>query len=272
MVTIDSLVDKGAELAVAYVPKLVLAILTLVIGLWVIRWIVKGFGKGFDKRNIDATLKGFLMNIIGILLKVMLFIAVIGMVGVQTSSFVAVLAAMGFAIGLALQGSLGNFAGGVLIMLFKPIAKDEYIEAQGEAGTVTSIEIFTTTLLTPDNKTVTIPNGPLANGNIVNYSRQKTRRVDFKFGISYDDDMKKAQKILSDIVKKHKLVLKEPEPFVRVGELGDSSVNFTVRIWTKTQDYWTVYFDVTENVKERFDKEGISIPYPQTDLHLYQKK
>ena len=271
MVTIQSLLDTGAELAVAYVPKLLLAILTLIIGLWIIRWIVKGLGLTMKKRKIDATLRNFLSNIAGIVLKVLLFIAVIGMIGIQTTSFVAVIAAMGFAIGLALQGSLGNFAGGVLIMLFKPIAEDEYIEAQGESGTVRRIEIFTTTLLTPDNKTVTIPNGALANGNIVNYSRQENRRVDFTFGVSYDDDLKKVQKVLTDIVSEHSMVFTDPEPFVRVKEFADSSVNFTVRVWTKTEDYWTVYFDVMETVKERFDKEGISIPYPQTDVHLHKR-
>lgn len=272
MVKVNDIVTKATDLDVAYLPKVVLAIITLVVGLWIVKWIGKGISKATDGKKIEPTLKHFLINIATILLKVILFVAVIGMVGVQTTSFVAVLAAMGFAIGLALQGSLSNFAGGVLIILFKPIAKGEFIEAQGESGTVHGIEIFTTTLKTPDNKTVTIPNGPLANGNIVNYSREKTRRIEWIFGIGYDDDIKKASKILLDIVKKHKKVLKDPQPFCRVAELADSSVNFKVRVWVNTSDFWAVYFDVVEAVKEQFDKQGISIPYPQQDVHLFKEK
>ena len=272
MVDAQEFIARTIELSAAYLPKVVLAIVTLVIGLWIIRILGRGIGKGLDKKAVDPTLRNFLVNLTSVLLKVVLFIAIIGMIGVETTSFIAVLAAMGFAIGLALQGSLSNFAGGVLIILFKPIAKGEFIEAQGVAGVVQGIEIFTTTLTSPDNKTITIPNGALANGNIVNFSRQKTRRVDMEFGISYDDDIKKAQKILLDIISKHKKVHKDPAPFVRLGELADSSVNFKVRGWTDTADFWDVYFDVTEEVKLRFDKEGISIPYPQRDVHLYNKK
>ncbi|MFT4302991.1 MAG: mechanosensitive ion channel family protein [Candidatus Woesearchaeota archaeon] len=272
MIDIQNLIGKAIELSIMYIPKFVLAILTLIIGLWIIRLIRKGITRKLSKKDIEATLKSFITNLITALLKIILFIAVISMIGVETTSFIAVVAAMGFAIGLSLQGSLANFAGGVLIILFKPIAKGEFIEAQGVNGVVEGIDIFTTTLKSPDNKTIIIPNGPLANGNIINFSRQKTRRVDMEFGIGYDDNIKKAQKILLDIVSKHKKVHKDPAPFVRVGELGDSSVNFKVRAWCDTAEYWNVFFDITEEVKLQFDKEKITIPYPQRDIHLYNKR
>ncbi|MFT4261252.1 MAG: mechanosensitive ion channel family protein [Candidatus Woesearchaeota archaeon] len=272
MVDYQELLSSAVELGFQYLPTVVFAIVTLVIGLWIIKLLSRSVSNVLGKRNIDSTLSRFLVNVFSVLLKLLLFIAVIDMLGVETTSFIAVLAAMGFAIGLALQGSLSNFAGGVLIIIFRPFVKGEFIEAQGVSGVVEGIEIFTTTLTTPDNKTITLPNGALANGNIINYSRKKTRRVDMEFGIGYDDDIKKAQKILVDIISKHKLVKKDPAPFVRVGELGDSSVNFKVRAWCDTPDYWGVYFDVTEEVKLRFDKEGISIPYPQRDVHIYNKK
>ncbi|PLW80017.1 mechanosensitive ion channel protein MscS [Candidatus Woesearchaeota archaeon] len=267
---LNTIITKMTDLALVYIPKVILAIITLIIGLWIIRLLTKGMGKGLTRKKVEPTLKGFLLSLTNALLKVILFIAIIGMLGVETASFVAVLAAMGFAVGLALQGSLSNFAGGVLILLFRPIAKGEFITAQGESGTVEAIQIFTTTLLTPDNKTIIIPNGALANGNITNFSREKRRRVDLVFGIGYDDNMKDAKKILTDIVSKHKKVLKDPEPFIRVAELGDNSVNFKVRAWVESADYWGVYFDITESVKEEFDKKGIGIPYPQMDVHLHK--
>lgn len=229
-------------------------------------------GLSLSKRKIEPTLRNFLLNILNVLLKILLLITVISMIGVETTSFIAVLAAMGFAIGLALQGSLGNFAGGVLIIIFKPFIKGEFIETQGVNGTVDQIEIFTTTLITPDNKTITLPNGALANGNITNFSRQKTRRVDMEFGVSYSDDIKKFQKVLMEIVSNHKSVKKDPAPFVRLGELADSSINFRVRAWCDTAEYWNVYFDITEQVKLRFDKERISIPFPQRDVHVYNRR
>ncbi|MCB9362893.1 mechanosensitive ion channel [Candidatus Woesearchaeota archaeon] len=270
MIDMQAVMDTATSLVVTYVPKLALAIITLLIGLWVISGMVGMSVKVMKKKNIDLSLRHFLESLIGIALKVMLVIAVIGMVGVETTSFVAVLAAAGFAIGMALQGSLGNFAGGVLILIFKPYQVGDFIEAQGESGTVSKIEIFNTVLKTPDNKTVIVPNGAMANGNITNYSTEDTRRVDFTFAIGYGDDIKKAEKALTKIASGHKLALKEKgkEPFVRVKELGDSSVNFAVRIWVKQEDYWTVFFDVTEQVKATFDKEKISIPYPQMDVHV----
>jgi small conductance mechanosensitive channel len=193
------------------------------------------------------------------------------MIGVETTSFVAILAAAGFAIGLALQGSLGNFAGGVLILLFKPFKVGDFIEAQGETGSVKKIQIFNTILTTGDNKTIIIPNGPLSNGNITNYSTQDTRRVDMVFGIGYDDDIKKAKTILEKMIKSEKRAIRLEDSLVAVGELADSSVNFKVRVWVNSGDYWGVYHDFHENVKLTFDKEGISIPYPQMDIHQYKK-
>ena len=270
MVDIQSLLQTSSDLIIGYIPKILLAIITLVVGLWIIKWILKAMNTGFKKRMVDPTISQFVTNIGRVLLKVVLFISVIGILGVQTSSFVAILAAMGLAVGLALQGSLSNFAGGVLIIMFKPFIKGEYIQAQGENGTVDSIAIFTTTLKTPDNKTIIIPNGPLANGNITNFSRETTRRVDFVFGVAYSDDIKKAQKILHNVVSKHEKTLKDPEPLVRVKELADSSVNFAVRVWVNREDYWDVYYDVIESVKAEFDKKGISIPFPQTDVYIHK--
>lgn len=272
MVDFQNSLQTITDMSAAYLPRLALAIITLVIGLWIIRLLSKGVKKALHVREIEPTLQHFLVSLVSILLKVILFIAVIGMIGVETTSFIAVLAAMGFAVGLALQGSLSNFAGGVLILLFKPFKKGHFIQAQGEAGVVEKIEIFTTTLKTADNKHIIIPNGPLANGNIVNFSREKTRRVDWVFGVGYGDDLKKAQKIILSLIEKHPLILKDPAPFCRVSELADSSVNFTVRAWVESPNFWTVHFDIIESVKAEFDKKGITIPFPQRDVHLHQVK
>jgi len=268
MVKIDFVYEKAIELTMQYLPKVILAILTLIIGLILIRWIGNVADNGMKKKKVEVSLRKFLRSLIGIILKVLLLLSIASMLGIETTSFVAILAAAGLAIGLALQGSLANFAGGVLILLFKPFKVGDLLEAQGFLGTVEEIQIFNTLMKTPDNKVVVIPNGVLSNGPITNYSKEPIRRVDMKFGISYEDDYKKAQKILTEIVTKHKMVLKDPAPTVRVSELGDSSVNFVVRPWCKTEDYWTVFFDVTEAVKDNFDKSKVSIPYPQMDVHV----
>lgn len=270
MVQINEIVTMGSQKALEYAPKVGLALIVLIIGLFVIGWISKLTDKAMHKNKVDASLRHFLSSLVGALLKILLVIAVIGMLGVETSSFVAILAAMGFAIGLALQGSLGNFAGGVLIIVFKPFKVGDFITAQGESGVVKKIEIFTTTLNTPDNKTIIIPNGPLSNGNITNFSTEKTRRVDMTFGIGYDDDSKKAREIILRLLNADRRVLKDPKPFVRLSELADSSVNFTVRAWTQSEDYWEVYFDMQEKVKEEFDKAKIGIPFPQMDVHIHK--
>lgn len=272
MVDINTLSTKAWELILGYAPKVILAIIVLVAGFWIIGGIRRMMRKVMEKRNVDPTLRPFLVKLVSVLLKVMLLISVAGMVGVQVTSFIAVLGAVGLAVGLALQGSLANFAGGVLILLLKPYKLGDYIEAQGEAGTVHAISIFHTVLKTPDNKTVTIPNGPMANGNITNYSTEDKRRMDMVFGIGYGDDIDKARKALQGLVKKEKRLLKTPEPVIVVSELADSSVNLILRFWVKKENYWDVKFALTEAVKKEFDKKKISIPFPQRDVHLYKSK
>ncbi len=273
MDSMNDYVTKITDLAIEYAPKLLLAIITLLIGAFLIKRIVKLSSKIFDKRKFDKALKSFLLSMIKVLLWVMLVITVAGMVGVETTSFIAVLGAAGLAIGLALQGSLANFAGGVLILIFRPFRVGDLIEAQGFLGIVDAVEIFHTELKTPDNRVIIIPNGPLANGAITNITRESLRRVDMEFGIGYEDDIDKAKGLLNDLVSADDRILKEPAaPFIVVSSLGDSSVNFTVRVWTKKENYWGVYFDTHEKVKKLFDEKGVSIPFPQTDVHLYNEK
>lgn len=257
-------IDKGYDLIVEFAPKVLAAILIWIIGSWIIKMVMKGIKKGMTKANYDDSLKKFLLNLISWIFKIVLILVVLGTVGVETTSFAAVLAAAGLAVGMALQGSLGNFAGGVLIMIFKPFKIGDLIEAQGEIGVVKEIEIFTTKLTGLSNKEIIIPNGSLSNGNIVNYTTEGTRRVDLVFGVSYDADIKQTKDVLMNVLNSHPSILKDPTPAVTVLELADSSVNFAVRPWCKTEHYWDVYFDVTENAKEALDAAGIEIPYPHT--------
>jgi len=263
--TVDSLV----ELTVLYVPKLLLAILTLIIGLWIINRVVKAIRNALAKREVDPSLVPFVSSILKAVLVVMLVISVAGMLGIATTSFIAVLGAAGLAIGLALQGSLGNFAGGVLILILKPFKVGDVIEAQGVIAAVSEIQIFHTILKTYDNKTIIIPNGPLSNNIITNYSTEATRTVEWVFGISYDDDIDKARQIIKDTVFKDERVLNADAPFINLAELADSSVNFKVRAQCNQADYWSLLFEKTEAVKKAFDANGISIPYPQLDAHLH---
>jgi small conductance mechanosensitive channel len=262
--------QKGLDLIWKIVPDLLLAIAVLLIGLWVVKLVVKGLNKLMDKADVDISLRKFLASLAGIGLKVVLFISVASMVGIATTSFVAILGAAGLAVGLALQGSLANFAGGVLILLFKPFKVGDVVETQGFTAKVEEIQIFNTILKTPDNKTIIIPNGPISNGSIVNFSREPQRRVDFTFGIGYEDDIAKAKSVLYQLLADDPRVLKDPAPFVALSELADSSVNFTVRAWVKTEDYWDVFFDIPEKVKLSFDANKLSIPYPQQDVHVFQ--
>lgn len=256
-------------LSLSYGPKVLLAIITLVVGLWVIKRFVLTLQTNVTHR-VDKTLGSFVASILSVILKIVLLIAVASMVGIETTSFVAVLGAAGLAVGLALQGSLANFAGGVLILLFKPFKTGDLIEAQGHIGTVSEIQIFNTILKTADNRVVIIPNGALSNSSMVNINQEDTRRVDLVFGIGYDDEIAKAKSIMESVAKTDIRVLQDPAPMFVVSELADSSVNFTVRLWVKTPDYWGVYFDMQENVKKAFDEEGISIPFPQQDVHMHQ--
>ncbi len=254
-----------------YGPNLLFAILTLVISLWLVKLIVKGVKKGLDKGDTEATLKGFIVSLLSVLLKIMVYITALGMLGVEMTSFIAILAAAGLAVGLALSGTLQNFAGGVMILFFKPFKVGHFVEAQGHMGTVKEIQIFVTILTTPDNKTVIIPNGPLATGSLTNFSRQPNRRVDWTFGIGYGDDLDKAYEVLKRLLSEDDRVLNDPEPFLALKELGDSSVDITVRAWVDAADYWPVFFRMNEQVYKTFDKEGLSIPFPQRDVHLFKE-
>ncbi|WP_339623228.1 mechanosensitive ion channel domain-containing protein [uncultured Winogradskyella sp.] len=255
-------IDEGYNLIINFGPKLLAAIAIWVIGGWIIKMLLKGVNKAMQKGNYDESLKKFLLNLMSWALKIILIVVVLGTVGVETTSFAAILAAAGLAIGLALQGSLGNFAGGVLLMIFKPIKIGDLIEAQGEVGMVKEIEIFTTKLTGLSNREIIIPNGALSNGNIINYTTEGTRRVDLVFGIGYDSDIKKAKAVFYQVLASNAKVLKDPAPTVAVSELADSSINFVVRPWCTAENYWDVYFGVTEDVKEALDAAGIEIPYP----------
>lgn len=244
--------------------KVLSALAILIVGLWVVNILVKGLKKIMSKRGLDKSLQGFLTSLIGWALKIFLFVTVAGQLGIQTTSFAAVIAAASLAIGMALQGSLSNFAGGALIMIFRPFRVGDYIEAQDVQGVVKEIEIFTTKLNTVDNKEVILPNGALSNGNIVNYSSEKTRRVDLTFGVSYDADIKETKDVLLSVINACPQVLKDPAPAVLVSELADSSVNFITRTWVKSADYWAVHFYLIENTKIALDKAGIEIPYPHS--------
>lgn len=273
MENVSEVIDRLYGLAIRYGLKLVLAIVVLVVGLMVIKWITKAMVRLMKKSDVNESLIPFLKSITGILLKVMLVISVMGMVGIQMTSFIAVLGAAGLAVGLALQGTLQNFAGGVMILLFKPYEVGDFIEAQGFMGSVKEIQIFTTVLTTPDNRKVIIPNSPLATGSITNFSAMPTRRIDFSFGIGYSDDIDKAKDILLKMAEKDERILKdENPPAVMVEALADSSVNLKLRVWLKSADYWDVFFDYTESVKKQFDGAKISIPFPQRDVHVYNHK
>lgn len=253
-----------------YGPQLVLAIVVLIVGFWIIKRVIGLMDRALNKKSVEPTLTRFLESLASVILKALLLISVASMVGIETTSFIAVLGAAGLAIGLALQGSLSNFAGGVLLLLFKPYKVGDVIETLGHTGTVHSIQIFTTVLKTPDNKTIIVPNGPVANGSIVNYSTEATRRCDMVFGIGYDDDIDKAKGVLQGLIDAESRVLKDPAPALLLAELADSSVNFKLRLWVNAADYWGVYFDMQEAVKKAFDANGVSIPFPQRDVHLHQ--
>ncbi|KZX74844.1 mechanosensitive ion channel protein MscS [Oleiphilus sp. HI0009] len=261
--------DQMVELAIAYGPKVLIAIFSLVVGFWVIGRIVNVAEKHLISRT-EQTLASFLKSLLSIFLKAILIIMVAAYAGVETTSLVAVLGAAGLAVGFALQGSLSNFAGGVLILFFKPFKVGDLIEAQGFIGTVKEIQIFNTILLSPDNRMIVIPNGKLSNDSLININHEPTRRVDFVFGVAYADDIDKVKAIIERVVSADERVLSDPEKTIVLGELADSSVNFTVRLWAKTSDYWGVYFDTHEAIKKAFDAEQISIPFPQQDVYLHQ--
>ncbi len=267
---LDSIIEQANEIVLTYGPKLIGAIVVWIIGGFIIKALVNGFNKVLDKRKIDESLKPFLKGIVGTLLKVMLVISVLSMLGIQMTSFVAILGAAGLAVGMALSGTLQNFAGGVMLLIFKPFKNGDFIEAQGHIGIVSEIQIFNTILKSLDNKTIIIPNGGLSNGAMTNYSTEETRRVDWTFGIAYGDDTSKAKEVMMNLMNEDSKILKTPgnEPFVAVSELGDSSVNFAVRAWVKGADYWDVFFSMNEKIYNTFGKEGLNIPYPTMDVNV----
>lgn len=253
-----------------YGLPLLLAVATLIVGLYVIKVLVKFMKRRMEKADVDPSLRPFLLSLVSTILRICLVFSVVGMVGVETSSFVAVLAAAGLAIGMALQGTLGNFAGGVMILFFKPFKVGDLIEAQGQKGVVKEIQIFNTIMTALDNRVIIIPNGPLSTGVMVNYTANDTRLVDMTFGIAYGESTDLAKDTIMGILQSHPKVLKDPAPAVMVKELADSSVNFAARVWVNTPDYWDVYFDTQKAVYDKFEKtDGLSIPFPQTDVHVH---
>ena len=263
-------IDTAAIIAIAasYGWQLLTAAVTLVVGLYLVKIVTSVVGRVLHRSKVDPSLRSFLSSIISIVLTVMVYITALGMLGVEMTSFIALLGAAGLAVGMALSGTLQNFAGGVMILLFKPFKVGDFIEAQGYTGVVKEIQIFITILTTVDNKTVLIPNGSLATGSLINYSTQATRRVDWVFGIAYGDDLDKAYAVLQRLIEADERILKDPEPFVALKELANSSVNIEVRAWVKSEEYWPVHYRMNEEVYRSFEREGLSIPFPQMDVHL----
>lgn len=266
----QAILNQLIDISLTYGPKLLGAIVVWIIGGWIIKAIVNGFSKVMDKGGADPSLKPFLRGLVGALLRVMLIISVLGMLGIEMTSFIAILGAAGLAVGLALSGTLQNFAGGVMILIFKPFKAGDVIDAQGFVGTVHEIQIFNTLLKTPDNKTIILPNGGLSTSSMVNFSTEERRRVDWTIGVGYGDDLDKARAVIRKLCDADSRILKDPEVFIAVSELADSSVNFTVRAWVNAADYWGVFFAMNENVYKTFEREGLNIPYPQMDVHLHK--
>ncbi|MGJ7547109.1 mechanosensitive ion channel family protein [Pseudomonas alloputida] len=270
---VDQLVRQSQTwipLIMEYGSRLLLALLTLAVGWWIVNKVSNRLGKLVGLRNADLALQGFISTLSNIVLKVLLFVSVASMIGIETTSFVAAIGAAGLAIGLALQGSLANFAGGVLILMFRPFRIGDWIEAQGVAGTVDSIQIFHTVLRTGDNKTVIMPNGALSNGIITNTNRQPTRKVVFDVGVDYEADLQKARNVLLELAQDPR-VLPDPAPQAVVSTLGDSSITVSLRLWTKTSDYWDVMFMLNEHARDRLKAEGIDIPFPQRVIRVVQE-
>jgi len=268
----EQLLGQVQELLAVYGLKVIAALAILFFGRIVAKWGRRIVERLMERGKTDKIVIGFVGSIVYIGLMVFVVLAALGQVGIQTTSFIAIIGAAGLAIGLALQGSLANFASGFLLIIFRPFKVGDFVEAGGVAGSVESIQIFTTTLTTPDNKAIIVPNSNIYSGNIINYSTKETRRVDLVVGVSYDADLAQVKKILNEIAAEDERVMSDPAPVIAVSELADNSVNLVMRMWTKTSDYWGVHFDATEAVKLRLDAAGIGIPYPQRDVHLYEHK
>lgn len=265
----ENLWNQLTELLSSFGISFFIALCILIIGRQAIKIIIKIISSALERSNTEDTVRIFVTNLLNTLLMIVVFIAAINQLGIQTTSIIAVLGAAGLAIGLALQGSLSNFAAGILIVIYRPYKVGDYIQADNHLGTVDDIQIFSTVLRTPDNKIVVVPNGSIMNGSIVNFSHQKERRIDIVIGCSYDDDIDKVKEVLADVLSKDDRILKEPKPRIALSELADSSVNFIVRPWVKNSEYLDVLYSLLEEIKKRFDQEGISIPYPQSDVHIH---
>jgi len=270
MKDINVWIQKLYDIALTYGLKIIMAILVLIVGLWITKILCRSTKKFMESKKVDVSLAPFLISVMSMLLKLVVVISALAIVGIEMTTLVAMLGAIGLAIGMALSGTLQNFAGGIVILVLKPYRVGHFIEVSGFMGTVKEIQIFSTLVHTPDNKVVVIPNGQLATGTLVNYSKLPTRRVDFVFGIGYEDSMDEAKSIIAKIAKENPKVLENPEPFVAVSALGDSSVDITLRVWVKSSDYWDVHFYMYEQVKKGLDAAGISIPFPQRDVHIYE--
>jgi small conductance mechanosensitive channel len=266
----EGFIESAVDGIVSFAPRVFAALVIFVVGFTTAKILRGALRRALSRAQFDKTLSVFLSRLAYMLLLVLVVILTIQKLGVDTTSFAAVIAAAGLAIGLALQGSLSNFASGVLLIALRPFKVGDYVEAGGTAGTVTAIAVFATELLTPDNRKVVVPNSAIASGTITNYSAMDTRRLDLVVGVGYESDLRKAKNVLESLVSQDERILKEPAPTVAVSNLGESSVDFVVRPWVKAADYWPVKFDLTERIKLRLDEEGISIPFPQRDVHVHQ--
>jgi len=266
----EGALDQVYQVITLHGLRLFAALAILVIGRWLARWIASMSEKAMNRMETDPTLIGFVRKLVYVMLLTFVIMAAIAQIGIQTTSFIAILGAAGFAIGLALQGSLANFAAGVLLIIFRPFKVGDFVEAAGISGVVEALQIFTTTLRTGDNKTIIVPNGQIGSSVIINYSTKDTRRVDLTFGVGYGDDLDHVRTVIRQVLDADKRILAEPSYTIAVAELADSSVNFAVRPWVNSSDYWPVFFDLNEAIKKRFDKEQISIPYPQQDVYIHQ--
>ncbi|MCQ4873429.1 MULTISPECIES: mechanosensitive ion channel family protein [Odoribacteraceae] len=271
-VSLDTFLSKMIDLGISAGSKILLAIVVFIVGRWIVRRLNKLLARILERRHVEASLSTFVKSLVSITLTLLLIIIVIGVLGIETSSFIALFASAGVAIGMALSGTLQNFAGGVMILLFKPFKVGDTIEAQGQSGTVREIQIFNTILATPDNKIIIIPNGGLSTGMMKNFSKEATRRVDWEFGIAYGDDYTKAKKVIARLLDADSRVLKDPAYFIALTSLGASSVNIVVRAWVNSGDYWGVYFDMNEKVYKTFAEEDLNIPFPQMDVHVISKQ
>lgn len=265
----QDLINTLIKDTISFGLRVLVALALLFIGRWIIRWIRSALRRMMVRRDVDPSLRGFLMSLVNITLTLFLIIIIIGILGIDTTSFIAVFASAGLAIGMALSGTLQNFAGGVMILIFKPFKVGDFIEAQGQSGTVKEIQLLNTVINTPDNKTILIPNGSISTGIVNNYSKESKRRIEWTFGIGYGDDYDRAKATILEMLASDARVLKDPEPFVALSNLADSSVNLVTRAWVASSDYWNVFFDLNERVYKRFAEVGLNIPFPQLDVHLH---